>query len=111
MLRTIELILGLEPMSQFDAAASPMRASFQGSPDATPYRAFPASVNVDDRNAARGRPAEISARLDFSKEDLADEQTLNRLIWESVRGEETRMPAPVHAAFVRRLPLPDDDDD
>jgi len=109
MLRTIELILGLEPMSPFDAAASPMRASFRDTPDTTPFLALPESVNLDSRNPAAGKQAEISSHLDFSREDLADADTLNRLIWASVRGESSRMPAPVHAAFVRPLPEADDD--
>jgi sugar lactone lactonase YvrE len=109
MLRTIELILGLAPMSQFDEAAEPMRASFLDTPDLAPYRALPANVDTEGRNPADGKLAEVSAGLDFSREDVADEQTLNRVIWESVRGEGSRMPAPVHAAFVRQLPEADDD--
>jgi hypothetical protein len=109
MLRTIELILGLEPMSQFDAAAAPMRACFRDAPDTTPFRALPESVNLDSRNPAAGKQAEVSSSLDFSREDLADEDTLNQLIWASVRGESSLMPAPVHAAFVRPLPEADGD--
>jgi DNA-binding beta-propeller fold protein YncE len=37
MLRTMELILGLEPMTQFDAAATPMLAAFHAQADTTPY--------------------------------------------------------------------------
>ncbi len=109
MLRTIELILGMGPMSQFDAAAEPMRACFQAAPDTGPYRALPARVGIDGRNPAKGARAARSARFDFSREDLADEQEFNRAIWAAVRGEGSRMPAPVHAAFVRQLPGSDDD--
>ena len=56
MLRTIELILGLEPLSQFDAAATPMRASFQARPDPGAWTARPARVNLDERNPG-GTPA------------------------------------------------------
>ena len=111
MLRTIELILGLEPMSVFDATAAPMRASFQPAADPAPFSAVPESVDLGSRNPLKGKAAAESARLDFSREDMADEQTLNRLVWASVHGERSRMPAPVHAAFVRGLPVPDDDDD
>jgi len=109
MLRTIELILGMGPMSQFDAAANPMRASFQTLPDGSPFKALAARVDINARNPATGRKAALSARFDFTKEDLADEQALNTVIWESVRGDGSRMPAPVHAAFVRQLPGSDDD--
>ncbi|MFY9926351.1 MAG: alkaline phosphatase family protein [Opitutaceae bacterium] len=111
MLRTIELILGLEPMSQFDAAAAPMRACFQPAPDLAPFKALAAGVSTESLNPSRGRGAEASARFDFSREDLVDDQELNRVIWAAVRGGASRMPAPVHAAFVRRLPAGGDDDD
>ena len=50
MLRTMELILGLRPMSQFDASATPMYASFTASPDPRPYRGLPAQVDIHARN-------------------------------------------------------------
>ncbi len=108
MLRTIELILGLEPMSQFDAAAAPMRASFQDEPDASPFRALEEAVDIEGRNPRKGPLAEASSRFDFSREDLVEDQAFNRVIWEAVRGG-ARMPAPVHAAFVRQLPGTDRD--
>ena len=109
MLRTMELILGLEPMSQFDAAAAPMRASFQAEPDNSPYRALEENVDIERLNARTGKLAAVSSHFDFSREDRVDEQTFNRVIWAAVRGEGDRMPAPVHAAFVRQLPGADDD--
>ncbi len=110
MLRTIELILGLQPMSQFDAAAAPMRASFQPRPDLSPYRALEAGVDIGERNTRASPSAAVSARFDLSREDAVDEQTFNRVIWAAVRGDQARMPPPVHAAFVRQLPGIDDDD-
>ena len=109
MLRTIELILGLEPMSQFDAAAAPMRASFQAVPDPTPFRALEESVDIGRMNPRKGALADLSSRFDFSREDRVDEQAFNRVIWSAVLGDGARMPAPVHAAFVRQLPGSDDD--
>ena len=73
MLRTMELILGLKPMSQFDAAALPMFASFQKKPHATPYIARPAQVNIDERNSRTAWGAEESSKMNFAKEDAADE--------------------------------------
>lgn len=100
MLRTMELILGLEPMSQFDAAARPMYASFQGQPDARPYTHLPATVNLEERNATDAFGADQSARMDFSKEDQADDLLLNEVVWRSIRGAASPMPAPVRAAFL-----------
>jgi DNA-binding beta-propeller fold protein YncE len=110
MLRTIELILGLEPMSQFDAAAAPMAASFQAAADLRPYTATAARIDLGKRNPAGTRTAAISARLDFSHPDAIDDQVFNRVVWAAVRGEDSTLPAPVHAAFVRSLPKGADDD-
>ncbi|HUY36651.1 MAG TPA: alkaline phosphatase family protein [Pirellulales bacterium] len=107
MLRTMELILGLEPMSQFDAAARPMYASFRSGPDHAPYETRPAQVDLTALNPERGWGAEQSARLDFSREDAADDLLLNQIVWKSVRGEHARMPPPVRAPFVFAL---DDED-
>lgn len=109
MLHTIELILGIGPMSQFDAAAAPMRACFQAKADPSAYHALEAEVDLDSRNKEKGATAEASSHFDFSREDLVEEQAFNRVIWASVRGGSSGMPAPVHAAFVRQLPGSDDD--
>jgi hypothetical protein len=109
MLRTMELILGLTPMSQFDAAARPMYASFQAEPDLTPYQHRPAGVDLQARNPDSGWGVEQSASLDFSREDAADDIVLNEIIWKSVRGEHSRMPPPVRASFV--IARADDDDE
>ena len=100
MLRTIELILGLEPMSQFDAAALPMVASFQAEPGLEPYRCRPANVPLDETNAATAWGAEASLAMDFTREDATDDLLLNEIVWRSVRGAEATMPAPRRAAFV-----------
>ena len=100
MLRTIELILGLKPLTQFDAAATPMFASFQAKPVLKPYRARPVDVDRDEKNPKLAWGADLSERMDFSKEDAADDLLLNEVIWRSVRGHDQPMPAPVRAAFV-----------
>lgn len=100
MLRTIELILGLKPMSQFDAAAAPMFAAFQGKPDLTSYTALPARIDLDELNTKVSWGTEISRTMDFTKEDAADDLLLNEVIWRSVRGENSHAPAPTRAAFV-----------
>jgi YVTN family beta-propeller protein len=100
MLRTIELILGLAPMSQFDAAAMPMFASFQAAPDLTPYVARPVTVGLQERNTKTAWGGKASQRMDFTTEDAADDLALNEVIWKSVRGAASQMPAPRRAAFV-----------
>jgi hypothetical protein len=100
MLRTIELILGLEPMSQFDAAARPMFAAFTAQPDFTPFSHRPAKVDLNAKNAARAPYAELSQRLNLEVEDRADDRLFNEIIWKAVRGTDSPMPPPVRAAFV-----------
>jgi DNA-binding beta-propeller fold protein YncE len=100
MLRTMELVLGLKPMSQFDAAARPMYASFQARPDGRPYEHVLPGVDREERNGPEAYGARLSEKLDLSKEDVADVALLNEIIWRSVRGANVPMPAPVRAAFV-----------
>ena len=110
MLRTMELILGLKPMSQFDAAAQPMFRAFQAAPNLRPYDAAPARVDLNERNTTVAWGAAASQKMDFTREDAADETILNEVIWRSVRGATQPMPPPRHAAFVFAQPKPDDDD-
>jgi len=98
MLRTMELILGIKPMSQFDAAAMPMFGSFQAEPDLRPYEAAPENINLDKKNRITAWGAHL--KMNFAREDAADESLLNEVVWKSVRGADSPMPAPVHAAFV-----------
>jgi len=111
MLRTMELILGLKPMSQFDAAAIPMFHSFTSKPDFTPYRLRPAQVDLSARNRPNAPGARRSAKMDFSKEDAADDLALNEVIWKFVKGEDSVMPPPRRAAFVFNHAHGDEDDD
>jgi hypothetical protein len=113
MLRTMELILGLKPMSQFDAAAMPMFASFKKDPDLRPYIAKPANVDLEEKNARTAYGAKESSRMNFTKEDAADDLRLNEVIWRSVKGAASPMPAPIRAAFVfteKKKPGKRDDD-
>jgi hypothetical protein len=110
MLRTIELILGLKPMTQFDAAAMPMFRAFQAAPDLRPYEAAPARASLQERNTALSWGSGASQKMDFSREDATDETALNEIIWRSVRGAAQPMPAPVHAAFVFAQPKAGEDD-
>ncbi|MBI1189134.1 MAG: beta-propeller fold lactonase family protein [Tepidisphaera sp.] len=110
-LRTMELILGLRPMSQFDAAALPLYASFTATPDLTPYVALQPRVDIHARNAMGAWGQDESEAMDFSAEDRIDDLALNDIIWHSVRGADSAMPAPVRAAFVFSHAADDDDDD
>jgi hypothetical protein len=110
LLRTMELILGLKPMTQFDAAATPMFNTFQATPDLRPYEALPPNVDLKEQNSILSWGSSASRKMDFSREDATDEQELNEIIWRSVRGPDRPMPAPIHAAFVFQHPKDRDDD-
>jgi hypothetical protein len=89
MLRTIELIFGLPPLTQFDAAATPMFAAFGSKPNLLPYDAITPAQPLTELNTVRSPMSRESARLDFSAVDAASEDVLNEAIWESVRGADT----------------------
>jgi hypothetical protein len=108
MLRTMELILGIPPMSQYDAAAMPMFNSFTNTADLTPYKKRDARVDLNEINAPNAPGAQKSARWDFSKEDTLPDIEFNEVIWKSVKGAHSPMPAPVRSAFVRVI---EDDDE
>ncbi|MCA8969696.1 MAG: phosphoesterase [Planctomycetes bacterium] len=101
MLRTMELILGLEPMSQFDAAARPMFDVFTGTPDLTPYTGLAATWPLDEKNEKTAWGGSLSERMNLAREDAADDLLLNEVIWKSVHGPASIMPMPRRAAFVR----------
>ena len=94
--RSIELLLGLPPMSQYDAAATPLYAAFGDKADPTPYKVLPPQVDVMAKNLATAWGAAASAKMDFADADKAPMGKLNEIIWKSVKGADSAMPAPVH---------------
>jgi len=102
MLRTIELILGIPPMSQYDAAATPMWKCFSKAPDLTPFISRPSNIDLNDKNPdKRSALALKSMSFDFSREDSAPDLEFNEVIWKAVRGEHSVMPAPRRSAFLK----------
>ena len=108
ILRTIELILGMPPMTQYDAAATPMWRSFSPVPDLTSFNYLLANVNLDDKNQAHTEAAEKSAAFDFSKEDNIPDVVFNEVLWQGLKGKAA--PAPSRAAFVKVSGKKDADD-
>ena len=109
MLRTMELILGLKPMSQFDAAARPMYNAFVSKPSFEGYQHVVPKTDMKAINKKTAWGAKLSEKFNLATEDAADDLLFNEVIWRSVRGPNSPMPAPVRAAFV--VPHLDDDDD
>jgi hypothetical protein len=111
VLRTIELILGIEPMSHYDAAATPMYAAFTGTPNLSQFSKSMPRVPLDERNLPSSFGAITSAAMDFSIEDRAPEQLLNEIIWRSVKGASASMPPPRRSVFARPPSASADADD
>jgi len=97
VLRTIELILGLRPMTHFDAGARPLAMAFASTPNIAPYQAEKPRISLTEKNPARSTTAARSARMNFSDADLADDDELNAILWESIKKSEA--PVPVRSYF------------
>ncbi len=102
MIRTIELILGLAPLSQYDAAARPMFASFTDKPTLTQYQHEAARINLDEINPKTAYGAARSAKMDWSEYDKIDDFELNEILWRSIKGVDAALPDVVRTAIANR---------
>ena len=101
LLRTMELMLGLPPMNQMDATATPMTACFTDTPNLTPFQALTNNIPLDQMNpdpkkisdALLRKHAYASARLRLDEPDKCPEDTLNRILWHSLKGSGSPYPA------------------
>lgn len=96
MVRSMELLLGLPPMSQYDAAAMPMYSSFGATPIARPFTVIKPIIDVNAKNTKDSFGAKESSRMNFKELDRAPMHALNEIVWKSIRGKDSSMPAPVH---------------
>ncbi|MEO6584453.1 MAG: alkaline phosphatase family protein, partial [Ferruginibacter sp.] len=101
MLRTIELVLGLPPMSQYDAAATPMWKSFTAIPNTKSFSSLPSNIDLNLKNTSTTASAKQSETFDFSREDKIPDLVFSEVIWKAVKGENSQMPAPRRSAFVK----------
>jgi DNA-binding beta-propeller fold protein YncE len=88
VLATIEDILGLGRMSQFDHYGRPLREIWDATPDLSPYSALTPSVSLQELNPRRGAMAEASRKLSLKVEDTSDEDLFNRILWTTIKGDE-----------------------
>ena len=101
VLRTIEQILGMKPMNQFDASATPMLDCFVDEPNLAPFKTVPVTVPLDQMNAAPQairdpllrEHAKLSAGLNFAEVDRCPEDTLNRILWHAQKGSAVPYPS------------------
>jgi YVTN family beta-propeller protein len=123
VIRTMELLLGLDPMCQYDAAARPIMDWSNAPANAEPYAAIMPDAKViketnvlprEDASAGDPKLAELirkSAELDFTRADRAPAELLNQMIWASVRGTDSHMPPTPRGPGVGKKAAKDDDDD
>jgi len=98
MLRTMEVLLGLRPMTHFDAAARPMTAAFSDRPDPSPYTAEKPRIALDQRNPS-ATPAAHAENLRFDEADENDDDEMNDILWRAIRRDAP--PPPVRSIFGR----------
>ena len=101
LLRTIELVLGLPPMSQYDAAATPLWRSFTASPDFSTFDHVPPQTDINQIYMATNKLTEKTAAFNFSKEDEVNEADFNEVLWKGIKGMNSPVPSPRRAAFVK----------
>jgi YVTN family beta-propeller protein len=92
VLRTMEEILGLSSMSQFDYFGRPLREIWSSTPDLTPYTALTPAISLDERNPGGTRNARDSEGLDLHVEDVANEELFNRVLWRAIKGDAVPYP-------------------
>jgi YVTN family beta-propeller protein len=110
MIRTIELILGLPPMTQYDASAAPMWRSFSATADATPFASLPANIDLHEVNPGGTKLAAMARGLNFTEIDRVPDELMNAMLWKAIKGENARTPTPVRAAFVKATAKAEDDE-
>jgi YVTN family beta-propeller protein len=104
ILRTMELILGLPPMSQYDAASAPLWSCFMPTPDTTAFTAVPAGVDINIRNTASTPSAELSRHFNLADADRIPDDLMNAVLWKAIKGEDSPVPQPRRSAFVQKTP-------
>jgi phospholipase C len=110
MLRTIELILGIPPMSQYDAAAEPMWRCFTSKPDLTAFTALPNNIDLSEKNTAVNELSRKSEQFNFAKVDAINDFQFNEVLWKGIKGINSPVPAPTRGAFLKVNKIDMDDD-
>ena len=107
VLRTIELILGLPPMSQYDAAATPLWRCFTSTPDESAFNSLPANIDLNNTNTAVNKLSQKSETFNFAKEDAVPDLEFTKVLWQGLKGINSPVPSPRRAAFI--IPTKDKD--
>ncbi|MDP3393408.1 bifunctional YncE family protein/alkaline phosphatase family protein [Sediminibacterium sp.] len=108
-LRTMELILGIPPMSQYDAAATPMWRCFTSTPNTSPFTALMPNMNLKDKNTAKNEWQRRSELFNLAKEDAVPDLEFNKVLWHGLKGDHIPFPGPKRAAFYKPIEKADKD--
>ncbi|WP_439505254.1 bifunctional YncE family protein/alkaline phosphatase family protein [Sediminibacterium sp.] len=108
-LRTMELILGIPPMSQYDAAATPMWRCFTSKPDLSHFTALMPSINLKEKNTAKNEWQRRSEQFNLAKEDAVPDLEFNKVLWHGLKGDHIPFPGPKRAAFYKPIEKADKD--
>jgi DNA-binding beta-propeller fold protein YncE len=111
ILKTIELILGIPPMSQYDAAATPLWRCFQSTPNNFVFNAKPAKYDINEKNTVKSAWQQKSETFNFAKEDAIPDRVFTEVIWKAVKGLDAIVPAPKRAAFLKITKEEEEEDD
>lgn len=108
-LRTMELILGIPPMSQYDAAATPMWRCFTSTPNLNSYTALMPSIHLKEKNTAMNEWQRRSEQFNLAKEDAVPDLEFNKVLWHGLKGDHIPFPGPKRAAFYKPIEKADKD--
>jgi DNA-binding beta-propeller fold protein YncE len=101
VLRTMEIILGLHPMTIYDAGARPMFGVFTNQPSPEVYTNEKPRISLEERNPANSATAARSRQMNFKEADDIDDDELNDILWAAVKGPNAPSPLPVRSRFSR----------
>ena len=99
ILRTIELILGIPPMTQYDAAALPLWRCFDNKALPFNFTTIKPMIDMHELNTARNDWQKRSEQFNFVVEDSNNDFEFNKVLWHGLKGN-VPYPAPRRAAFI-----------
>ncbi len=111
LLRTMELILGLPPMTQYDAAATPLWRCLDNTADHPTFTVRPVNVDLNDKNTQRSEWQRLSETFNFMAEDKVNDFQFNEVIWRAVKGLDSPCPPAVRAAFFQTSGKEEEEED
>ncbi len=110
VLKTIELILGMQPMSQYDAAANTLWKCFDKKVNIGGYATKPLQWDINEKNTRESAMQRKSEKFNFKKEDSINDHEFTEVLWKGLKGDNAIVPAPKRAAFLKLKPTKDIDD-